>query len=76
LSFSFRSGVCDICQRRFNTPKALANHGLVHGGEHTKVHKCELCPYKTRYKHGLKVHYYMHLGLRPHHCDLCTKAFR
>ena len=48
---------------------------MIHLGESTKIYKCDLCPYKARYRQALKVHYRFHSGIRPYSCDFCSKTF-
>ena len=38
-----------ICHKRFFEAKHVTIHMLVHSGEETKIHQCDLCDYK--YEH-------------------------
>ena len=38
--------------------------------------KCKFCPTEFRYQCELRLHTLKHTGARPHHCDVCGKAFR
>ena len=41
-----RNYECAICQKRFYEAKHVTIHMLVHTGEETKIHQCDLCDYK------------------------------
>ena len=65
---------CLQCPKRFVNKKLLNHHIKVHNNE-VVPRVCELCGKQYQTSLGLKLHYRVHAGLRPHKCDVCGMAF-
>ncbi|RUS91683.1 hypothetical protein EGW08_000509 [Elysia chlorotica] len=65
---------CPQCPKRFVNKKLMNHHIKVHNNE-VVPRVCELCGKQYQTLLGLKLHYRVHAGLRPHKCDVCGMAF-
>lgn len=65
---------CDQCDKTFNKQSSLARHKYEHSG---KCHKRRDISGLSIFAHarGLK-HVLSIIGVRPHKCDVCSKAFK
>ncbi|KAM9839817.1 zinc finger Y-chromosomal protein 1-like [Aulostomus maculatus] len=75
---------CHLCELRFNRRDNLQHHlnrlhpnGVAKLEKPRKVHTwlCEVCGKTFRCRSALKTHEVIHLGVKPHSCDLCPKAY-
>jgi len=68
---------CDQCEKTVWTQKQLEVHKTKHDystadGNYT----CDQCGYKCKHSFTLRIHINgVHLGLKPHQCELCPAAF-
>ncbi|GFR95693.1 zinc finger protein 16 [Elysia marginata] len=69
-----RPFACSQCPKRFISKKLLNQHVKVHKNEN-EPRVCELCGKQYQSLLGLKLHYRVHAGIRPHKCDVCGMAF-
>ena len=69
-----RPYACPQCPKCFINKKLLNHHIKVHNNE-VVPRVCELCGKQYRTALGLKLHYRVHAGIRPHKCDVCGMAF-
>ena len=66
---------CSICQKRFPSLSVLNLHYNVHTGDTN--YKCDLCPFKTAYKHNLSVHMRKHAPEKQiHKCSKCQRVYK
>ncbi|XP_061615125.1 zinc finger protein ZFP2-like [Phyllopteryx taeniolatus] len=75
---------CPLCDLRFNRRDNLHHH-LSHlhpGGVARRDRRrpaqtwlCDVCGKTFRCRSALKTHEVIHLGVKPHRCDLCPKAY-
>lgn len=75
---------CHLCELRFNRRDNLQHHlsrlhpdGVVKLPRPRKVQTwlCEVCGKTFRCRSALKTHEIIHLGVKPHRCPLCSKAY-
>ncbi|XP_051909965.1 zinc finger protein 436-like [Hippocampus zosterae] len=75
---------CPLCDLRFNRRDNLRHHlGRLHPGGVARREKrrpvqtwlCHVCGKTFRCRSALKTHEVIHLGVKPHRCDLCPKAY-
>nr|XP_057915672.1 zinc finger protein ZFP2-like [Doryrhamphus excisus]XP_057915673.1 zinc finger protein ZFP2-like [Doryrhamphus excisus] len=75
---------CHLCELRFNRRDNLRHHiSHVHpdGVARREKHRpkqtwlCDVCGKTFRCRSALKTHEVIHLGVKPHSCDLCPKAY-
>ncbi|GFO16148.1 Zinc finger protein 16 [Plakobranchus ocellatus] len=65
---------CPQCPKQFINKKLLNYHIKVHNNE-IVPRVCEKCGKQYQTALGLKLHYRVHAGIRPHKCDVCGMAF-
>ncbi|XP_077410001.1 zinc finger Y-chromosomal protein 1-like [Vanacampus margaritifer] len=75
---------CHLCDLRFNRRDNLRHHlSRLHPGGVTRRERqrliqtwlCDVCGKTFRCRSALKTHEIIHLGVKPHRCDLCPKAY-
>ncbi|XP_061821310.1 zinc finger Y-chromosomal protein 1-like [Nerophis lumbriciformis] len=75
---------CHLCELRFNRRDNLRHHlSHVHPGGVARRERrrpkqtwlCDACGKTFRCRSALKTHEVIHLGVKPHHCNLCPKAY-
>ncbi|XP_034428311.1 zinc finger protein 70-like [Hippoglossus hippoglossus] len=75
---------CHLCDLRFNRRDNLQHHlTRLHPNGITKLEKqrevqawlCAVCGKTFNCRSRLKAHEVVHSGVKPHHCDLCPKAY-
>eukprot|EP00092_Neocalanus_flemingeri_P009882 GFUD01010651.1.p1 GENE.GFUD01010651.1~~GFUD01010651.1.p1 ORF type:complete len:755 (-),score=140.96 GFUD01010651.1:213-2477(-) len=68
---------CDQCDKTFWTPKQLELHKITHNYSSAEgSYSCDQCEYKCYKSNTLKLHINaVHLGVKPHLCELCPAAF-
>ncbi|XP_053717176.1 zinc finger protein 83-like [Synchiropus splendidus] len=75
---------CHLCQLRFNRRDNLQHHlARLHPNGVARLQKqrqvqtwlCEVCGKTFNCRSRLKTHEVIHSGVKPHHCDLCPKAY-
>ncbi|XP_053697535.1 zinc finger protein 664-like [Sabethes cyaneus] len=64
---------CDLCNKGFSTPEALAIH--THNETSGLRHVCDVCGKGFNVPTKLKRHSYVHTGERPYECTICSKGF-
>ena len=68
---------CDQCEKTFWTEKQLSNHKANHS--YLTVdgsYSCDQCDYRCKKTNRLRFHIdSVHLGVKPHLCDVCPAAF-
>ncbi|XP_061660480.1 zinc finger protein ZFP2-like [Syngnathoides biaculeatus] len=75
---------CPLCDLRFNRRDNLSHHvSRLHPGGVARRERrrpaqtwlCDVCGKTFRCRSALKTHEVIHLGVKPHRCDLCPKAY-
>ncbi|XP_077364436.1 zinc finger Y-chromosomal protein 1-like [Festucalex cinctus] len=75
---------CHLCDLRFNRRDNLRHHlSRLHPGGVARRQRqrlvqtwlCDVCGKTFRCRSALKTHEVIHLGVKPHRCDLCSKAY-
>ncbi|XP_049605333.1 zinc finger protein 497 [Syngnathus scovelli] len=75
---------CHLCDLRFNRRDNLSHHlSRLHPGGVARREKrrpvqtwlCDVCGKTFRCRSALKTHEVIHLGVKPHRCDLCPKSY-
>ena len=65
---------CKICDKRFYGWQPLEDHISIHRND--KPHECNICDYKSAYRHDIKVHVdSTHKEQKRFSCDKCEKTF-
>ena len=69
-----RTHECDVCEKVFRVPSALAVHMRSHTKE--KPYECDVCEKRFTRSGSLNTHMRIHTNEKPYECDVCDKAFR
>lgn len=64
--------ICDICGKLYRKDN-LSRHLQLHSFD--LPFKCQICPYRGRFKDSLKIHMRTHTGDKPFSCDKCELRF-
>ena len=67
-----RRFACDLCDKRFFTPRSLDLHAVRHG---EKKFGCEKCGKRFHRNRSLKLHLLLHAGIKNFVCHFCGKRF-
>ncbi|KAJ6645542.1 Zinc finger protein [Pseudolycoriella hygida] len=62
---------CTECAERFSTNEELLRHKIVH----KKSFDCDVCHKTFQSRFRLKVHYPMHMEVKPYLCEICSRPF-
>ena len=65
---------CDVCEKVFRYPSALARHMRSHTKE--KPYECDVCEKRFTRASGLKMHMRIHTNEKPFECRVCEKRYR
>lgn len=63
---------CDECTERFATREEYLRHKIVHK---KSSFECDVCQKKFQSRFRLKVHYPMHMAVKPFLCEVCSRPF-
>lgn len=62
---------CNECTERFTTNEEFLRHKIVH----KKSFECDVCQKVFQSRFRLKVHYPMHMEVKPYLCEICSRPF-
>lgn len=63
-----------ICGKVFTQKGSLMYHSLIHKGEKNFI--CDVCDFRARSNHDLKIHKKKHTENRQYICNICAFAFK
>ena len=67
---------CQYCGKGFNSKAKVDRHvSTVHTSDAEKKFHCTECGRGFNERHLLKTHMNIHLGIKPHKCDVCGVGF-
>lgn len=62
---------CNECTEKFITNEEYLRHKI----DHKKSFECDVCQKKFQSRFRLKVHYPMHMEVKPYLCEICSRPF-
>lgn len=63
---------CNECTERFANNEEYLRHKIVHK---KSSFECDVCQKKFQSRFRLKVHYPMHMAVKPFLCEVCSRPF-